>query len=142
MRSLQGRVVAMSAALLLPQSVTAQQSSAGLVIRMGETWIFRIENGQPVSARPAASGDTPQKGELMVSLQPRQGMIMAILNNTDNWYNYHAFLAAGQDPGGTATSVCTLMAGGKMSVENWPNALPAIRILDFELTQPGKMVCR
>jgi hypothetical protein len=81
---------------------------------------FQIVGGQPVNARSVGLQDVPQPGEIKVSLQPLTGMTMIITNNTSEWYNYRAFLAAGTDPMGLPTSVCTLMADGRRGVETWP----------------------
>ncbi|WP_260580982.1 hypothetical protein [Sphingopyxis sp. PET50] len=136
--------VLIAAALMLGTPAWAKDKAAqpGLTVMMGESWIFRIDNGQPVDARRAAAGDKPAAAELMVEMKASNGTMLTVTNNGETWYNYRAFLTSGPDKKGQPTSVCTLMGGGRFAFEMWPNAIPAIRISDFEPTDEGGMVCR
>lgn len=140
---LSGFATPLACALALAAPVTAQEAPLpGLTIRTGETWIFHVIGGQPVDARRANSGDTPGPGELMISISGRMGTMMSITNNSDVWYDYSAFLTPKPGKKGIRTSVCTLMAGGRQSFENWPQAIPAVRVTDFTRATPGEMRCK
>jgi hypothetical protein len=115
----------------------------GLTIRNGESWIFRVQDGQPVDARKADGKEEPAKGELRVTVSAMGGTMMSVTNNSDIWYNYHAFITTKPGKKGTPTSVCTLMGGGRGAFESWPGgAIPAIRIADFTPADEGSMSCQ
>ena len=137
-----GAAGAAALALGLPASAKEEIPLPGLTVKMGESWIFRIENGQPADARPAAKGDKPATGELMVEMKASNGTTLTVTNNGETWYNYRAFITSSPEKKGQPTSVCTLMGGGRFAFEMWPNAIPAIRVSDFEPADEGAMVCR
>jgi hypothetical protein len=124
-------------------NATAPQALPGLTIMMGETWIFHIENGQPAGARRAKPDDEPVEGEIKVTLE-RSGnwVTMNVINNTDEWYDYRAFISAKPGHKGNRTSVCTLASGGFQAMESWPQPFPAIRIADFTEARDGRINCR
>ena len=113
----------------------------GLTVQAGESWIFRVENGQPADARKVDANAEPAKGELKVTLDHSMGTTMLVSNKTDHWYNYQAFATAEPGSKGVRTSVCTLGAGIS-AFENWPQPIPAIRITNFTETGEGAMVCQ
>lgn len=132
----------------LNNGATAPQELPGLTILMGETWIFRIEKGQPAGARRAEPDAEPGKGEIKVTLSRDGGATMTVVNNSGEWYNYRAFISLKPGHKGNRTSVCTLMdgggimEGGGMVVESWPQPFPAIRIADFTEAPEGQMRCQ
>jgi hypothetical protein len=114
----------------------------GLTLKIGETWVFKIANAQPVEARLVET-DTPLAAdEIKVSLKASMGTMLTITNNSKTWYNYHAFITSAPNKKGQATSVCTLMGDGRMAFENWPNTINFMRIADFTATSEGEMGCR
>jgi hypothetical protein len=121
--------------------IVQQQALPGLTIMMGETWIFHIENGQPAGARRAGADEKPGEGEIRVTLDRRGGATMTVINNSEEWYNYRAFISAKPGHKGNRTSVCTLGAGGWPMVEHWPEPFPAIRIADFTEAPDGRIRC-
>ena len=114
---------------------------AGLTIKSGETWLFRIENGQPAGAHKVSDKMRPAKGEIKVEVSASMGTMMTVTNNTDHLYNYRAFMLGKPDAKGQRTSVCTLMSGGGSSFENWPETIPFLRVSDFVEAADGAMVC-
>jgi hypothetical protein len=125
-----------AAGLALVAASPPQKQENGLRVRAGESWIFRIQDGQVVDARKVDGNAEPAKGELKVKVSSMMGTMMTITNNSDTWYNYHAFL------GRKRTSVCTLMGGGRGAFENWPGAISEIRIADFTPAPEGEMSCQ
>lgn len=118
--------------------------STGVFVRPGENVIFRLDHGQPIDMRPATPQEQPANGEIEVSLAAGpQGSMMKVVNNTPDFLNYRAFIAASPDAEGKRTSVCTLMNNGRVSLENWPGLpLPGIRLSDFAVAPADQMVCR
>jgi hypothetical protein len=132
-------------ALAAPSTVFAKKDKAplpGLLVKMGETWAFQIEKGQPVKVRASKEGDTLAPGEVQVSLSNSTGTLMTVKNNAGTWLNYKAFMTPKEGKKGTPTSVCTVMSQGRMGVEMWPYAIPAIRITEFIPAAEGEMVCK
>ena len=127
------------AALAGPASA---RDTAGLVIQSGETWIFQVQQGQPVNAHKAGADAKPAAGEFLVTLSLQNGTMMQVVNNTDKFYNYRAFMLKRPDDKGQRTSVCTLMSNGRMGFENWPYAIPAIRLSDFIEAGENSMQCQ
>src|SRR4029077_15638851 len=98
--------------------------------KMGESWIFHLENGQPAGAHLVSPDAKPAPSELMVKMTPDNGKTMIVTNNTDKFLNYHASIIGRtrEEP----TSVCTLMSGGRFGFENWGGQIPAVRLSDFQ----------
>jgi hypothetical protein len=141
------RGVTANVALLLAVALTSPATAEslpppGLTIAAGESWIFRVREGQPVDARKVDQAAEPAEGELKVTLSHSMGTTMSVTNNDATWYNYRAFITSNPGRSGTPTSVCTLMGGGRGAFENWPQPLPAIRVTDFTPAAEGEMSCR
>jgi hypothetical protein len=134
------RAFALAVMLFSTSPASAKDPQPGLFIRMGEAYIFRVENGQPVEARRATESEEPQQGELKAELSARSGSMLMVTNKTGAALNYQAYIARDESARGTRTSVCTLMAG-LFVMESWPNNLPGIRITNFE-PAGNDMVCR
>ncbi|MCW3847010.1 hypothetical protein OF829_07140 [Sphingomonas sp. LB-2] len=110
---------------------------------MGETWFFHVENGQPAGARLATgSDDSARPGELIATLDHSGMTMLSVTNGTPNWYDYTAFIVTKPGHKGNRTSVCTLMGGGRVAFESWPESFPAIRLTDFREVPAGQMRCR
>jgi hypothetical protein len=137
--------LALVAAFILPSTAIAKKDKAplpGLLVKMGETWVFQIDKGQPVKIRPSKQGDTLAPGEVQVSLENSAGTMMTVKNNAGTWLNYKAFMTAKEGKKGTPTSVCTVMSEGRMGVEVWPGSIPAIRVTEFTPAAEGEMICK
>ena len=100
----------------------------GLFVRQGETWFFKVTNGQPADARKGDAAAKPGAGEIRVTLN---GGMMAVLSGSQVSYNYQAFITGKASDKGKRTSVCTLMPGITV-FESWPDDLPGIRLANFE----------
>jgi hypothetical protein len=127
-------------AACLSVSSPAFAQGQGLVVKMGEAWIFNLENGQPANARRVSPDSKLEQNELMVRLEPQNGTTMIVTNKTDRFLNYRASIVGPtrEQP----TSVCTLMSGGRFAIENWGGKIPAIRLSDFQPAATDTMVCR
>src|SRR5215207_3955628 len=71
---------------------TSPVSAKGLTVRMGETWVFAIERGQPARARKVAASASPVANQVKVSVQPMLGTTMWVTNNSKYDYAYRALL--------------------------------------------------
>jgi hypothetical protein len=133
-------------AVLLAMALFTGPASAtdrpGVVVQSGESWIFKLDQGQPVDARKVDGEARPATGEILVTLGGRNGTMMTVTNNTDKFYNYHAFMLRRPDETGKPTSVCTLMSNGRMAFENWPYVIPAMRLSDFTEVAENNMQCQ
>lgn len=129
-------------ALLTATPAVAQQ--AGVFVKTGESIVFRLDHGQPVDVHPATGSDKPAAGEIRVDLRFASGATtMMVANNSGGFLNYRAFIARDADSPGKATSVCTLLDGGRFAVENWPGQpFPGIRLTDFTPAARDTMVCQ
>jgi len=129
-------------ALGLAAPVFAQDAPLpGLTVKLGESWIFKIQDGQPADARLATADEQPAPGEIRVSLSDPKGRQMSLINNSPTPYNYRAFITSKPGKVGKRTSVCTLMSKGRAAIEVWPDRFPAIRIADFVPVEEGRMQC-
>ena len=127
---------------LAASPAAAQQ--AGVFVKMGESIVFHLDHGQPVDAHSATGADKPAAGEIRVDLRYADGATtMVVINNSGGFLNYRAFITRDADSPGKATSVCTLMDGGRMGVESWPGQpLPGIRLTDFTPAAQDRMTCQ
>ena len=117
----------LSPALAEPAAESAKDARPGLFVKQGETWFFKIKDGQPVDQRQGSEDDKPGSDEIRVSLD---GGNMIVLNGSPVAYNYQAFIAKKPSDKGNRTSVCTLIPGALMH-EIWPGKLPGIRLTNF-----------
>ena len=85
----------------------ALATAAPLTVRTGETWLFRIDRGQPANARKVAPATAPTRGDVKVSVRAAFGTMMTISINSTQGYTFDAQLI---DAMGKATSArsCTL----------------------------------
>ena len=102
----------------------------GLTVKTGETWSFRIANGQPSKAHKVAAQSKPKSGEVVVTVRSMMGTTMTITSNNRQAYTYKAELI-GADKA-VPTRSCTLPANARMSFENWPQKAAAVRLKDFK----------
>ncbi len=124
-------------------STPALAKQPGLFVRMGESVIFHIDQGQPVDPRPASESDAPGAGEIKLTLEFKSGStMMVVTNNSQDFLNYRAFITPDPDKNGQSTSVCTLMSGGRSAFESWGGRLPGIRVSDFAKAPDGEMRCQ
>ena len=109
-----------------------------LTVRMGETWIFTIANGQPAKARKANAHSSPGPGQMKVTLQPLMGTTMTVTNNSEFDYSYRATLLL---PGGKtgAAKSCAVPANGRLAIEHWTQRLAAVRLSDFKPAPAGSL---
>lgn len=117
-------------------SAAPSEAKPGLFVKQGETWFFKVVEGQPADVRAGDAEEKPRDGEIKVTLQ---GGRMTVLNGSDTPYNYQAFLARNPSDKGERTSVCTLIPGAMMN-EIWPGAVPGIRLTNFKDAGDG-MIC-
>lgn len=129
-------LIAVLSVLTLPAATAGQAESSarqaiaepGLFVRQGETWFFKVTNGQPSHARKGDTVAKPGAGEIRVTLN---GGMMEVLSGSPVSYNYQAFITGKASDKGKRTSVCTLEPGVAV-FESWPDKLPGIRLANFE----------
>jgi hypothetical protein len=117
-------------ALLLAASPAAAAKAPGLTVKTGETWIFRIANGQPAKARKVPAQSKPKSGEVVVTVKSMMGTTMTITSNNPVAYTFKAELVGAQKA--VPTRSCTLPANNRLSFENWPQAAKAVRLSNFK----------
>ena len=120
------RIADLSAALLIAVPVSAQ----GLTVKTGETWVFRLADGQPSKARKTAASTKPARGEVLVTVRSMMGTTLAITSNNPVAYTYKAELIGAAKA--VPTRSCTLPANNRLSFENWPQKATAVRLSDFK----------
>ena len=81
------------AALFLLAAAPAQ--AARLTVKLGETWLFTVKNGEPAQARKVPASAKIPKGEIKVSARSLLGTAMTITNNSPVAYSFKAELLAG-----------------------------------------------
>ena len=116
----------------------APVSATPLTVRMGETWVFTVANGQPAKARKADAKSSPAPGEMKVTLQPLMGTTMSVTNNSQFDYAYRATLILPGGKAGPAKS-CAVPANGRLAMEHWPNRVAAVRLSDFKRAPAGSL---
>ena len=123
---------------LLALLAAAPVAAKPLTVRMGETWVFAIERGQPARARKVAATTTPGPNLIRVSVQPMMGTTMTVTNNSKYDYAYRALLIM---PGGTtgASKACAVPANGRMAIEHWQKPVAAVRVSDFKRAPAGSL---
>ena len=123
------------AAILLLAAAPAV--SKPLVMRMGESWTFRIENGDPADARKVAADAKPGRGWIKANVRAMLGTTLFITNNSPTAYTFRAELI-GPDGKAQAARSCTLPADNKLTLESWPQKAAAIRIGAFRTAASGR----
>jgi hypothetical protein len=118
------------AAMLLAGAAVAQAQP--LTVRVGETWLFNVKDGQPANARKTAATAKPAKGELMVSVRSLFGTNMIMTNNSRDAYRFRAELLSGGKA--TTARTCSLPAKVEPILEQWTQKADAVRISDFQAT--------
>ena len=124
--------------VLLAALVSAPLSAQGLTVRMGETWLFAIDKGQPVAARKVDSKAAPAAGQIKVSLRPMMGTTMSVINNSRFDYAYRATLIMPDGKVGAAKS-CAVPANGRLAMEHWSTPVAAVRLSNFKPAPAGSL---
>jgi hypothetical protein len=117
------------AALLLLAATPVQ--AEGLVVHVGETWLFRIKDGEPAGARKVAASTTVPGGQVKVAVRALLGTAMTITNNSPIAYTFKAELVSGGKA--TVARSCTLPAGARPAFEQWEQKADAVRISGFKI---------
>ena len=114
-------------------------AAANLTIPMGQSWLFRIDRGQPVAARQVDASRAPAKGEIRVTARHMLGTTLTALNNGATAYTFRAELISKEGKALTARS-CVLPPDNRLTMESWPQAAVAVRIGNFRPTSAAN--CR
>ena len=127
----------MKLVLSLLLAATASMAEAKpLTIKMGESWAFRIDKGEPVKARKVAATAHPAKGEIKVTVKTFLGIMLTAVNGTGRGWTFKAELLNG----GTASPArtCTLPASNIPTMEQWQGKkAEAVRISKFVPAKDG-----
>ena len=108
--------------------------AASLSAQPGESWLFRIANGQPIAARLVAPNATPARGEIRLSVKRMLGTTVTMLNNSPQAYTYRATLV-GADGKTIVAKSCVLPAHNRLAMESWPQVAVAVRVDSFKPTR-------
>ncbi len=118
-------------------AIPALAAAAPLTVRTGETWLFRIDRGQPANARKVAPETAPPRGQVKVSVRAAFGTMMTITNNSAQGYTFDTQLIDAEGKAVAARS-CTLPANNQPALENWPQKAAAVRIGNFNPAKGGR----
>jgi len=111
-------------------------AAAPLSVKPGESWAFRLADGDPVKAHKVSASAKPAKGEIMVSVRTFLGTMMTALNGTGRGYRFKAELVSAGKV--SAARVCTLPASGDPIIEQWSGKpADAVRISRFVPAKGG-----
>jgi hypothetical protein len=126
------------AALALLALAASPLAAKPLTVRMGETWLFTVANGQPANPRKVAPATKPLSGEIKVAVQSLMGTTMTMTNNSRFDYAYRAVLIL---PGGRAgpAKSCAVPANARPALESWPARAIAVRLSDFKPAPAGSL---
>ena len=130
--------MSLKAFALLALLAAAPVSAKGLTVRMGETWLFAVEGGQPVRARKVAADAAPAPGHFKASLQPMLGTTLSMTNTSRFDYAYRATLSMPGGKAGAAKS-CAVPANGRIAIEHWKERVAAVRLSDFKAAPAGSL---
>ena len=112
--------------LLAPVAASAKP----LTIKVGESWAFRIQKGDPVKARKVVSTARPAKGEIVVTVKSFLGTMLTAVNGTGRGWTFKAELLNGGKASPART--CTLPASTAPTMEQWQGRqAEAVRISKF-----------
>lgn len=112
-------------------AIASVAQTAPLTVRTGESWVFKVRDGQPADAHKVEPTVKPAKGELMVTVRSLFGTVLIITNNSVA-YSFNAELIPAANL--TAVRTCALPGGGKPDLEQWEQKAQAIRISNFRAT--------
>ena len=116
-------------ALVAFAALTAAPATAGpLTVRVGESWVFSLQRGDPVRARRVKPSSAPAAGQIKVTVVAGMGTAMTVTNNSRTAYTFHAELIGA--PNGKPRT-CTLPAKAVPTLEYWPVKAKAVRIGSF-----------
>jgi hypothetical protein len=124
------RSLILSSALLASTAAVA----APLNVRPGESWMFRISNGEPVQSRRVTADRKPAVGEVKVTMLTALGTSLTLSSNNRVGYTFRAELLGVPANTKQAVRTCTLPAGAKPVLEYWPVKAAMVRISRFEQT--------
>ena len=124
--------------MAFPFLVTAALA-ASLSVQAGESWLFRVANGQPVAAHRVPATAAPAAGEIMLSVKRILGTVVTMRNNSPIAYTYRATLV-GPDGKAIVARSCVLPANNRLAMESWPQVAIAVRVGDFKPTRDSS--CR
>ena len=130
--------MSLKAFALLALIAAAPVSAKGLTVRMGETWVFAVDRGQPVRARKVAANASPAADQFKASLQPMLGTTLSMTNNSRFDYAYRATLVKPDGKTGAAKS-CAVPANGRIAIEHWRERVAAVRLSHFKAAPAGSL---
>ena len=110
-------------------AIASAAQAAPLTIHAGESWMFKVKDGQPADAHKVDPTAKPAKGEVMVTVRSLFGTVLIMSNNSSVAYSFNAELLPGANL--TAVRTCTLPPGGKPDLEQWAQNAQAVRISNF-----------
>ena len=115
-------------------SLLAAALAASLSAQPGESWLFRIADGQPTAARRVPQNATPARGEIRLTVKRMLGTTVTMLNNSQQAYTYRATLV-GADGKTIVAKSCVLPAHNRLAMESWPQVAVAVRVDSFKPTR-------
>jgi len=127
------RPLLFAAAVALAVPVAAKPLS----VPVGESWVFKLKDGDPVHAHRISPAGRPKEGEIKVVTSKMLGTMITVTNNSPTSYTFKAELV-GAAPGKGDARTCTLPGGAKPALESWPVEAKAVRLSAFKPTTGGR----
>ena len=121
----------------LALAVTSPAMGEPLTVHTGETWLFKIAQGEPSHAHKVDALAKPGRGEVKVSVRSLFGTMMTISGNSPQGYTFQAQLV-GADGKTMNVRACGLPANNQPALESWPQKAEAVRIGDFKRANGGR----
>lgn len=115
-------------AAILAISATMAEA-APLTVRVGESWVFAVRNGEPHEPRKVQSDASPGKGQIKVTVKALLGTSLMAVNNSPVAYTFKAELI--RKGKAMSARTCTLPANAKPVFEQWDGVAEAVRIGRF-----------
>jgi hypothetical protein len=106
-------------------------------VRVGETWLFTVDHGQPAHARKAEPATLPGRGEIKIAVRALFGTTMTITNNSPQGYTFQAQLI-GSDGKAVNARACGAPPNNQPALESWPQKAVAVRIGGFKPAKGGR----
>ena len=125
--------------MALPSLLTAALA-ASLTVQPGESWLFRIANGQPVAAQRVRPNAAPAPGEIKLDREAHAG------DDADADQQQPRRLHLSRDARSAATArrssprAASSRRNNRLAMESWPQVAVAVRVSDFKPTRDAN--CR
>jgi hypothetical protein len=118
-------------------AAAAPATAVPLTVRVGETWLFTLDHGDPAHARKAEPATVPGRDEIKIAVRGLFGTTMTITNNSPQGYTFQAQLI-GSDGKAVNARTCGAPPNNQPALESWPQKAAAVRVGGFKPARGGR----